>query len=167
MPSQIKTEAADEAAKLLEVAWEHRSIPVDPIAIARSASIEVLEAALDENTLGALIKEPGAVPKIVINERHPETRKRFTCAHELGHWTRRGDGDEEYTTVDLRNHLSSTGDDPEEVFANGFAAALLMPEAEFRLQYALWKKASLLGIRFKVSQEAAEFRIKHLNLGLE
>jgi Zn-dependent peptidase ImmA (M78 family) len=164
MPSQIKAEAAHEAAQLLEVAWSPGVIPVDPIAIARNAGIQVVEAKLNADTLGALIKAPGDDPTIVINEDDPETRKRFTCAHELGHWMRRASDEEEYTSVDLRSDLSRSGNDPEEIFANEFAACLLMPETEFRTQHMLGRNAILLGIEFKVSRESAEFRLKNLGL---
>jgi Zn-dependent peptidase ImmA (M78 family) len=163
MASKIKTEAAAEAAQLLEVAWPQGIIPVDPVTIARGAGIRVLEAQLQEDTLGALLKTPGEDPTIVINETDAETRKRFTCAHELGHWVRRSN-DDEYSTVDLRSDLSRTGQDEEEIFANEFAASLLMPEKEFRVQHALGRNAVLLGIAFKVSAEAAEIRKKNLGL---
>jgi Zn-dependent peptidase ImmA (M78 family) len=166
MPSKLKNEAASEAAALLEVAWPHGTIPVDPVAIARSADIRVLEADLDDDTLGALVKTPGDPPLIVINQKDPEVRKRFTCAHELGHWTRRASNDE-YTSVDLRSEESRRGTDPEEIFANEFAAALLMPEESFRVQFILGRGPSLLGIKFKVSEQAAEFRIKNLGLARE
>jgi Zn-dependent peptidase ImmA (M78 family) len=163
VPSQIKKEASTEAAQLLEIAWSPGQIPVDPVAIARSAGIRVVEAKLDEDTLGALVKAPREDPVIVINESDQDNRKRFTCAHELGHWMRRS-VDDEYTSIDLRSDLSRTGNDPEEIFANEFAASLLMPETEFRAQHDLGRNPKLLAIEFKVSPEAAAFRLKNLGL---
>jgi Zn-dependent peptidase ImmA (M78 family) len=163
MTSEIKTEAAREAARLLTAAWPF-GIPVDPVSIARTAGLRVLEAPLDEDTLGALIKQPGQEPTIMINQNDPENRKRFTCAHELGHWVRRSKEAEEYTTVDLRSGLSTTGDDPEEVFANEFAACLLMPEDNVRTLHAGGHNDIEMAIQLKVSREAMQFRLKNLGL---
>lgn len=164
MPTQIKKEATEEAEKLLDVAWPLRVIPIDPIAIARTAGLRVLDAALEEDTLGALVKQPYRDPVIMLNASDPDNRKRFTCAHELGHWVRRSDEAEEYTTVDLRGPLSATGDDPDEVFANEFAASLLMPEDDVRRLKMLGRNDVLLSIEFKVSREAMQYRLKNLGL---
>jgi Zn-dependent peptidase ImmA (M78 family) len=164
MTSQIKTEAVEQAERLLASAWPFGAIPVDPVTIARAAGLRVLDAPLDEDTLGALIKQPGQEPTIMINQSDPDNRKRFTCAHELGHWVRRSEEAEEYSTVDLRSGLSATGADPEEVFANEFAACLLMPESAVRSTHASGLNDIQLAIQFKVSREAMQFRLKNLGL---
>jgi Zn-dependent peptidase ImmA (M78 family) len=163
MRSQTKKEAAKDAANLLHAAWGG-GIPVDPVRIAHTAGLQVLEAKLDENTLGALVKQPGKDPKILLNESDSENRRRFTCAHELGHFVRRSEEADEYATVDLRSPLSTTGEDPEEVYANEFAASLLMPESEVRMFVELGMTDLEMAIRFKVSREAMQFRLKNLSL---
>jgi Zn-dependent peptidase ImmA (M78 family) len=163
MPSKIKTEAAEEATRLLQASWPF-GIPVDPVSIARAVGVRVVTAPLDENTMGALVKTRGQDPTIMINEADGDHRQRFTCAHELGHWVRRSEETDEYSTVDLRSGLSAVGDDPEEIFANEFAACLLMPEKEFRIQHTLGRNDILLSIKFMVSREAAQFRLKNLGL---
>lgn len=163
MRSQAKIEAEKDAAKLLEATWGGM-IPVDPVAIARTAGLRVLDAELDENTLGALVKQPGEDPTILLNQKDSENRRRFTCAHELGHFVRRSEEADEYTRVDLRNSLSATGEDPEEVYANEFAACLLMPESEVRTLASLGMTDLEMAIRFKVSREAMQFRLKNLSL---
>src|SRR4051795_10282878 len=82
--------------------------------------LQVLEAQLDQNTLGALVKEPGKEPTILLNQNDGQNRKRFTCAHELGHYVRRSEESDEYATIDLRNQSSATGEDHEEIYANEF-----------------------------------------------
>ncbi len=164
MTSDIKSEAAEQSARLLTTAWPFGTIPVDPVTIARAAGLRVLDAPLDEDTLGALIKQPGQEPTIMINQSDPENRKRFTCAHELGHWVRRSEEAEEYSTVDLRSGLSAMGADPEEVFANEFAACLLMPEPAVKNMQANGLNDIQLAIEFKVSREAMQFRLKNLGL---
>jgi Zn-dependent peptidase ImmA (M78 family) len=163
MTSEIKTEAARDADKLLKAVWD-AAIPVDPVAIARAAGLRVLDASLGENTLGALVKQPGKDPTILLNESDSDNRKRFTCAHELGHFVRRSAEADEYETIDLRNSLSATGLDPEEVYANEFAACLLMPEEEVRRFVAMGLDDLEMAIRFKVSREALQFRMANLFL---
>ncbi len=163
MKSQAKIEAEKDAAKLLN-ATGGVSIPVDPVAIARTAGLRVLEAELDENTLGALVKRPGKDPTILLNEKDSDNRRRFTCAHELGHFVRRAEETDEYATVDLRNSLSAAGEDPDEIYANEFAASLLMPKSEVRALHALEMSDLEMAIRFKVSREAMQFRLKNLGL---
>jgi Zn-dependent peptidase ImmA (M78 family) len=163
MRSEVKMEAAEDAAKLLRIAWSG-AIPVDPVAIARAAGLRVLEAELDEKTLGALVKSPEQDPAIVLNQHDGENRKRFTCAHELGHFVRRSDEEEEYATVDLRNSHSSTGQDPEEIYANEFAASLLMPEDEVKSFVEAGMDDLEMAIRFKVSREAMQHRLDNLDL---
>ncbi len=163
MPSEIKTEAAHDAERMLDAAWEG-GIPVDPVAIARKVGLRVLYAPLDTDTLGALLKRPGEEPTILISESDGENRKRFTCAHELGHFVRRSDQAESYYSVDLRSGLSATGTDPEEIYANEFAACLLMPPDDVKTLLSAGLSDLDLAIRFKVSQEALEHRLANLFL---
>ena len=163
MASQVKTEAAEDAVKMLRVAWDG-GIPVDPVAVARSAGLRVLEGELDEKTLGALIKQPEQDPTILLNEKDGQNRKRFTCAHELGHYVRRSAEEDEYTTVDLRNSHSSAGLDSEEIYANEFAASLLMPEDEVKSFVDAGMDELEMAIRFKVSREAMQHRLDNLDL---
>jgi len=163
MKGKVRMEAAEDAAKLLKAAWGDL-VPVDPVTIARTAGLRVLEAELDEKTLGALVKNPGEDPVILLNQGDGANRKRFTCAHELGHFVRRSAEEEEYATVDLRNSHSSTGLDPEERYANEFAASLLMPEDAVESFVEEGIDDLEMAIRFKVSREAMQNRLDNLNL---
>jgi Zn-dependent peptidase ImmA (M78 family) len=163
MPSSIKKEAARDATKLLQEVWS-RPVPVDPAFIARAAGLRVVEAPLNEDTLGALVKQPGQDPTILLNENDSPNRKRFTCAHEIGHFVRRSEEESEYTRIDLRNSLSATGEDEDEVYANEFAACLLMPEDEVRRLKRGGFSDLEMAIRFGVSRAAMQYRLKNLNL---
>ncbi|HWM62928.1 MAG TPA: ImmA/IrrE family metallo-endopeptidase [Solirubrobacterales bacterium] len=156
-------EAAEDAVKLLKAAWGD-AIPVDPVAVARTAGLRVLEAQLDEKTLGALVKHPQQDPIILLNQRDGDNRKRFTCAHELGHFVARAEEADEYTTVDLRDTRSATGLDSEEIYANEFAASLLMPEDKVRSFVEAGMDDLEMAIRFKVSREAMQHRLDNLDL---
>lgn len=124
-----------EARGLLETLWRDEGgrlpVPVDPIVIARRLGIEVFEVSFgDDDVSGALEKRVGGEPRIYLNEQNHPHRQRFTCAHECGHYVKRsldGTASGAFEYLDLRSHLSSRGTDPEERWANAFAAALLMP----------------------------------------
>ena len=163
MTSQVKDDAAKDAAKLLAATWP-LAVPVDPVSIARRVGLKVLTAEMDEDTMGALVKRPHEDPTILINERDGENRRRFTCAHELGHFVRRSEEPDEYVTVDLRSGLSATGSDPEEVYANEFAACLLMPPESIRIYRETGLSNLEMAIRFKVSREAMQHRLENLDL---
>jgi Zn-dependent peptidase ImmA (M78 family) len=163
MRSEVKEEAERDAVRILRTVWGE-GFPVEPVAIAKELGIRVLEAELDGNTLGALVKEPNEEPTILLNQSDSRNRRRFTCAHELGHYVRRSGELGEYARVDLRDRRSSAGDNPEEIYANEFAACLLMPEEEVRSLFELGLDDIELAFRFRVSREAMKFRL--INLGL-
>jgi Zn-dependent peptidase ImmA (M78 family) len=139
-------------------------MPIDPFRISRRIGLDVVEVELKGSTVGALVKKHGRSPRIVVNARDHVNRRRFTCAHELGHYIRYSDDAEEYERITYRNELSSRGTYPEEVYANEFAACLLMPELEVRRlcveQAFAWEMAELFG----VSREAMRFRLDGLGV---
>ncbi|QIL89926.1 ImmA/IrrE family metallo-endopeptidase [Microbulbifer sp. SH-1] len=159
-------EAARLADKYRVVFWGEDIFPVDPVTIARNVGVEVLETELLPDVSGALIKEAGKDPIIILEATDHSNRKRFSCAHELGHYASRvesDDDDRQYEYVDFRDGNSTTGQDPEEVFANNFAACLLMPEAEVRSRAKNTTHAEL-AVFFGVSNEAMKIRLRTLRL---
>ncbi len=154
--------AKNAAEELLDEYWDG-TLPVDPVRIAKSLDVEVLDVFLKDNVSGALVKKPEQDPSILLNANDSKTRKRFTAAHELGHYVRRANEPAGYEYVDYRDQRSSTGTDKEERFANSFAANLLMPA---------WLVESLheeipglrLARRFGVSHEAMHHRLDNLGL---
>ena len=106
-------DAAKDAERILAEVWGD-VIPVDPALVARRLGIDVLNARLNETVSGALVKEPGHDPSIVLNSMDSASRRRFSCAHEIGHFVRRRDALDAYEYVDYRDTLSSGGLDAEE-----------------------------------------------------
>ena len=159
----VKDDAMRDAERLLGVAWGD-DLPVDPVKIARGFGIDVIESSLDDNVSGVLIKERGHDPAILLNAIDSRNRKRFTCAHELGHFVRRSDAPEAYEYIDYRDELAAQGTDLDEVYANTFAASLLMPEALVRRFHHDGMAAFEMAWRFDVSQEAMQVRLKSLEL---
>ncbi|WP_223587490.1 ImmA/IrrE family metallo-endopeptidase [Microbacterium sp. OVT16B] len=126
----------------------------------------VLRATLDDDVSGLLVKEPSdEAATIYLNSDDHERRQRFTCAHELGHLSRRGSiPGERLGYVDSRDLESRTGKNPEEVWANQFAAELLMPAAAVRALWAQGESPSKLARVFGVSPAALEVRLSNLGL---
>ncbi|PPH50207.1 ImmA/IrrE family metallo-endopeptidase [Rathayibacter sp. AY1E2] len=142
------------------------SLPVDPVSIARSLGINVFTAALD-NTLSGFIAKlaDGGDTNIFLNSEHAAVRQRFTCAHELGHYFAIQKAQEPKATYfHRRDSLSACGTNSEEIYANQFAAELLMPEARVRELHRLGLDAYGLAKKFHVSFDAVNHRLKNLRL---
>lgn len=164
----LQEQAAEDARRLLESAWPQvlsgRGIPVDPVRIAAHLGIDVFDAEMDQNVSGALIKERQQDPAILLNKIDSPNRKRFSCAHELGHYIKRSSDFEQYEYVDYRDETSATGDNPDEVYANSFAASLLMPEREVRRYAGQGLNDIQLALQFGVSREAMQIRLQNLGI---
>src|SRR6185437_14246445 len=105
--------------------------PVPVELIAQAEGIEVREAPTGTNISGALVRSRGAV-FIAVNNAHHPNRRRFTVAHELAHHFLRHSGTDYHVdgdfTINLRDQSSSEGTNLNEIQANRFASALLMPK---------------------------------------
>jgi Zn-dependent peptidase ImmA (M78 family) len=139
-------------------------IPVDPVKIARTLGLLIYASELDDDVSGVLVKQNGGIPAIHLNVRDAPVRQRFSCAHEIGHFWRRGAVDN-FGYVDKRDALASAGTDPEEIYANRFAAELLMPAQYVRDLATQGAKPESLAARFGVSLDAMRYRF--FNLGLK
>ena len=160
---------SEDAVRLLKQVWldgwGNIKIPVDPIRIADQLGIRVYESAMDENVSGLLIKEADKDATIFLNEDDHVHRQRFTCAHEIGHFLRRTDRAFQY--VDKRDVFSSAGIDSEEIYANGFAAELLMPAESVTQFHERGMRDYEMALQFKVSLEAMRHRLNSLRLSDE
>lgn len=162
-----------EARSVLEYAGV-RKAPVDVFKLAL-AYADVLEKQLPDSISGMLVPIPEAKRNkkhaIVVNAEHPEVRKRFTVAHELGHLLLH-----DYQTphadtgfkIRFRANREYDGTIAEEIEANQFAAELLMPASmilervhELDLEYADGDDNALkeLALEFNVSLRALQIRV--------
>ena len=155
--------AEESARQVLTEIWKERVFPVDPVWIARQMGLKVLDAALPSNVSGALVKKADQDPIILLNSADSDNRKRFSCAHEIGHYMNRQSGDV-FEYIDLRGPSAAHGSSAEEIFANQFAAGLLMPENEVRRLRALKMLPAILAYRLGVSRGALDNRLKNLRL---
>lgn len=119
--------------------------------------------------ISGFIKRVGNNVYIGIESDEAPFRKRFTLAHELGHYIlhpQKGDFEE----IDFREKIDFTGQgkystDPREQEANAFAAELLMPEEQVREYFNIYHSHEILAYIFGVSYEAMKNRLDNLGLG--
>ncbi len=167
----MPTDPESDARLLLRAVWAPDSegapvpLPVDPFVIAQKLSIKAYAAALDDGVSGMLLKRAGQDPEIYVHASDSPNRRRFTCAHELGHYYKRSAaGDPEWEYVEHRDLLTSAGNDPDEIYANKFAASLLMPREEVEHRFNEGQSVATLAFEFGVSEDAMNFRLVNLKL---
>ncbi len=156
-----------KAASLLQDA-DAFSAPVDVFGVARFLEIRVQPEMTDDKISGALYRRPDETV-IGLNALHPKTRKRFTVAHEIGHFVLH----DEEVFIDQVYRRSDQATNSTETEANRFAAALLMP-AELVMGEVKQYDPPLrsdhveeIARRFEVSQQAMTFRLENLGIELQ
>ncbi|HUZ54062.1 MAG TPA: ImmA/IrrE family metallo-endopeptidase [Streptosporangiaceae bacterium] len=167
---------AERAAEQLLVDHGITGPPVDPEALARADGIVVVRRRFKDGDVSGILFRDSDHHVIGVNSAHPAVRQRFTIAHELGHRALHPGRElilDVPVRVNLRDKTSSMASDLEEIEANAFAAALLMPEQMIRDQVNQLPPsqrrepdvtATALSKIFKVSVSALNFRL--INLGL-
>ena len=109
------------------------TIPVPIKRVAYHLGIKIRLADLGEDCSGVLVRK-GERAVIGVNWRHGSNRQRFSIAHEIGHFVLHSGEtyiDKGYS-VHFRAQESGSGTKREEMEANAFAAALLMPTTMVR-----------------------------------
>lgn len=176
MTSRSQRAAEDAAAALLS---EHGltgiPVPVETLAATCGALIRYQPFDADDVS-GLLYRQPDQPPVIGVNSANHAVRQRFTIAHELGHLHLHSGHQlilDRLVRVNFRDAASSTASDWEEMQANAFAAALLMPKDAIaaRLRRLISGQPltdddliTRLARDFQVSRPAIEYRL--INLGL-
>ena len=136
-------------------------LPVPVEAIAEDLCGLIVEEVAELDVSGMLLP---AERRVLVNLAEPPRRRRFTLAHELGHWVcqaQNGLGSARYCRAEeigLDGRAKAL-----EREANVFAAELLMPEPEVR---AVWAgDPDACAERFGVSGEAMRWRLYSFGLG--
>jgi Zn-dependent peptidase ImmA (M78 family) len=168
--SELETSARD----LLRRTASYR-IPVPIHEVADGLGLQVEAASLGNGVSGVLVVENGR-GTIGYNSDDPLVRQRFTVAHEIAHFVLHQTEaqlfiDRHFRAVYRRDLGSTSGEDPREVQANRFAAALLMPEelvlAEVNgVDFDLGDEQALktLAESFQVSAQAMSLRLANLGI---
>jgi Zn-dependent peptidase ImmA (M78 family) len=175
MRPRTNTRIEERAQQVLEAADAlQRPVPLENVA--RYLDLEVEEAFLGDDVSGILVVEHGK-GRIGFNINHSSVRQRFSIAHEIAHFVLHQTKaplfiDKNYT-VYHRDERSSSGENLQEIQANQFAAALLMPEGLVRealaeLDFDLGDEDGTaledLAKQFQVSRQAMSFRLANLGL---
>lgn len=161
-------QAERSAADTLATTWwfdgdADSPLPVDPMYIARALGILVVLDRLPPDESGRITITPGG-SRIHLNGSDHPNRQRFTCAHELGHYIDRRSESPMQSFVDYRDTLAGLGQDPGEISANQFAAALLMPAHLVKRFNDGGESPEGMARRFGTSAQALRLRLRNLNL---
>lgn len=115
---------------VMEIVCSHRrSAPVSVAAVARDLGIPLFKADWRNGASGCIRPDPEKAGssgyEILTNAAHPDARRRYTIAHEIGHYVLHLESIGRGVTDDglYRSRLGGTM----ETQANRFAAWLLMP----------------------------------------
>ena len=144
------------------------SLPIDVERVAELLGLQVQKLCLEPNVDGLLVKDKAGEPfKAVVDAFAHEHRQRFTIAHEIGHYIHKYQDvpvDEVMGRVERRDDTSSKGVEPEEIWANRFAAALLMPASIVRRYWGKGLSSEELADKFNVSVRSMDVRLSTLGL---
>ena len=112
--------------------WGKYELPVDVKGVGKSLGLQVIEMALDKTISGLLVSND-KVAHIVVNKNDPLVRRRFTIAHEIGHYVLQHQFEsgshvhvDKGIYVSQRGLSASTGVDLKEIEANQIKYAELL-----------------------------------------
>lgn len=156
-PTELATEFLDN--------WTG-GIPVEPRLVAETHNVAVISDETlqfeDGGPLSGKFSYEDGRPTIRFNPTEVLMRRRFTIAHELGHFALGHDG----VFRDPKQNFSLNHYDTREAASNQFAAELLMPAHAVR-HFVLERKfreITSLAKEFAVSEVAMQYRLRNLGL---
>lgn len=141
-------------------------IPVDVYGLIREIGLGLSFQVMDDNISGWIERGADNQYTVAVNQSHASVRRRFTAAHELGHYIYhrdllgRGVGDTRAYRMN-GTPLENVAIRPvHERQANSFAANLLMPKSALLEQISRGLRSTEgLANLFDVSQEAMRIRL--------
>jgi Zn-dependent peptidase ImmA (M78 family) len=120
----------------------------------------------DDSLCGYIEKDNNGKVTIYYNPNHHENRRRFTIAHELGHYILGHLNENQKLYRDFTNDFQTNTYNPKEVEANKIAARILMPEDKIR--FLIFEKGitsiKKLAKIMKVSEVAMKYRLQNIGL---
>lgn len=173
---QIESIANDTLLK-----YKLMDTPINLSSLAKKMKIKIEHQDLSDDVSGFLLKKDGK-NIIGVNENHPAVRRRFTVAHEIGHYKLHNVESPIFVDYFYRGSMLRTKESEKiyrsthksnnpamEKQANFFAANILMPKK--LIQYEIEKlndslsyddKLYKLSDVFEVSTQAMDYRLKSL-----
>jgi len=158
MPGPVTDARAYELRERYHAAFGGAELPVPVEAIAEDLLGLAVAERHDLAVSGMLLP---AERKIFVNSKDVPARRRFTLAHEVGHWVCQCLEGKGVPVMCRAEDVSERTDRTLEREANVFAAELLMPEPAVRAEFA---HDGDLAERFGVSSEAMAWRLYNLGL---
>ena len=164
----IRSKASRQKAQNILEMFAIQDPPIDVELIARQLGFTVLPYDFPEETSAVLLIDEGT--KVIgVNKSHAPTRRRFSIAHELGHYL---SGHEDFTEgrgekIKVDGQFDFTDRQQRlEQEANEFAAELLMPERMIKKDVAAAGRldAAALAQRYQVSEQAMWIQLIDLKL---
>jgi Zn-dependent peptidase ImmA (M78 family) len=159
MPQAAALPTTDPRAQILRhrfhgaFAAPELPVPIESIA-ADLLGLYVEEAEIDYS--GLLIP---AERRIVLRAGEPQSRQRFTLAHEVGHWVCQVKEGHKAPVYCRAADVAPSADRLLEREANVFAAELLMPEPAVRAVWREFNDVAACATRFDVSLTAMQWRL--------
>ncbi|WEV75640.1 ImmA/IrrE family metallo-endopeptidase [Bifidobacterium sp. ESL0800] len=167
--------AQEQAQNVLDENWD-QSLPVDITRICLMENVLPLTTSnLPGRLSGAIVKRADdSQAHAYTNAEEPRIRRRFTLAHELGHYIEQsklaknsefGFNDDKQDTEFAKGRRKDQRNDyfPHEFFADEFAAALLMPESKIEELREEKKTPSEMARLFDVSVAAVNRRLTNID----
>lgn len=165
----------DLACKVLR---DHKitEAPIDPKRVAELIGLSVVEVPHENDDLCGLLLKGDKKAIIGVNALHHNNRKRFTIAHEIGHFLLHKnentflDHHENFDMVKFRKNSSPKTQEERE--ANCFAAALLMPAKLLKKNFVSLQEVmsdtqeiiQWLAKKYAVSADSMKWRLVNLQL---
>lgn len=158
-----------DAWELLKQVWLKKpdfiTLPVDPFAISERLGIKVwADDELSADVAGILRKATDYEnPEIFLNDIDPRERRRLTCAHALGHYTRNVEigRDGAWEIIEGRDFLGAELRDVEKTYATEFALEMLMPRIALR-EINDSRPIAALAAFFGVTGDVMKFRLEQI-----
>lgn len=149
-------------------------LPINISSIIKNEAIQIEERFLEDDLSGLLIIH-GDAKLIGVEYSHSPERKRFTLAHELGHYVLHSNNSKMFVDKAIFKRQAdggySTREERMEREANNFAANILMPEVLVYREVSKFYKdlndennIAALAKKFEVSPAAMTYRL--INLGI-
>ena len=137
---------------------EYKEAPIPIEKIAEKFGLKVVEFDFPDSIPGVLRIDKGVIG---VNKNNHKVRRRFTIAHELGHFLLEHSNRKETDIIDEGSDQHIL----EEREANSFASQILMPEQVIRKE-AEMKTLNIkaLATKFDVSEQALTIRLLMLGL---
>lgn len=167
----MTTKRIEKDSEDLLIKFNLLKTPVKVESLAENLGISVKYENLDDNISGFLVKKEGK-NIIGVNDTHHVVRKRFTIAHEIGHYILHVQTPvfvDYYKGSMLYRSNNKSKDYIKEKEANSFAAGLLMPKSLVdkelsNLSESLDYEDKIYELKhiFQVSKQAMDYRLKSL-----